>query len=77
MSLPKEVAKVRREPSHYLKTNRAVYSISDVVKKKYFCTLSLRYNSPTTFADYPYESTLLIRYKLSIVLSFPKKFSKE
>ena len=38
--------------------------------------LSPRYNSPAIFADYPYEPTLLVGYKLSIVLSFPRKFCK-
>ena len=33
MSLPKEVAKVRRGLSHYLETNRVVYGISDVVRQ--------------------------------------------
>ena len=36
MSLPKEVAKVRRGPSHYLETNCVVYSISDVIRKNIF-----------------------------------------
>ena len=31
---------------------------------------------PCTFADYPYKPTLLVGYKLSIILSFPRKFSK-
>ena len=33
MILPKEVSKMRREPSHYLKTNCAIYGISDVVRQ--------------------------------------------
>ena len=36
MSLPKEVAKVRRGLSHYLETNRVVYGIFDVVRKNIF-----------------------------------------
>ena len=36
MSLSKEVAKVRRGPSHYLETNRAVHGISNVVRKNIF-----------------------------------------
>ena len=31
--LPKEVAEMRRGPSHCLKTNRVVYGISDVVRQ--------------------------------------------
>ena len=34
--LPKEVAEMRRGPSHCLKTNRAVYGISDVVRQIIF-----------------------------------------
>ena len=59
-------------PNHYLETNCAVYGISDVVRQ----IISLGYNSPATFADYPCEPTLLVGYKLSIVLSFPRKFYK-
>ena len=31
--LPKEVAEMRRGPSHCLETNRVVYGISDVVRQ--------------------------------------------
>ena len=40
MSLPKEVAKVRRGSSHYLETNRAIYGISNVVRKNIFARCS-------------------------------------
>ena len=69
MILPKEVAEIRRGPSHCLETNHVVYGISDVVRQ-------IVYNSLVSFADYPCEPTLLVGYKLFIVLSFPIKFSK-
>ena len=36
MILPKEVVEMRRGPSHYFETNRAVYGIFDVVRQIVF-----------------------------------------
>ena len=65
---------MRREPSHCLETNRVVYGISDVVRH----IVSAHYPQDTIaqppFIDYLCEPTLLIGYKLSIVLFFPRRF---
>ena len=42
-----------------------------------FCTLSSGYNSPATFADYLCELALLVGYKISVVLFFPKYFVRD
>ena len=69
---------MRHGPSYCLKTNRVVYGKSDVFRQ----IISTPYPqdttaSPATFADYSCEPTLLVGYKLSIVLSFPRNFVKD
>ena len=68
---------MRRGLSHCLETNRAVYGIFDVVRQIVSARCLPGYNSLATFTDYPCEPTLLIGYKLSIVLSFLKNFVKD
>ena len=68
---------MRRGPSHCLETNRVVYGISDVVRQIVFAhCLQDTTTQPSLliiFADYLCELTLLIGYKLSIVLFFFQK----
>ena len=67
---------MRRGPSHCLETNRAVYGISDVVRQivSACCPQDTTAQPPLLILC---EPTLLVGYKPSIVLSFPRNFVKD
>ena len=74
MILSKEVAKIKRGPSHCLETYHVVYNIFDVVRQ----IITARCLQDTT-AQLPLPIilvSLLVGNKLLIILVFPRKFSK-